>query len=418
MTTSARPSSPGFTREPTGLPAWPLVLVDGGPGCAPLPTALRLSASPRIGRMFVFEVGEREADALAHLGPFEMMVLDGSWSDFIAKLEWATTQPMLDGLPNVVVITISRVWEDLKDWASRRARSSRRARELLAADPDADIEVTSNYWNDAKARWGHMIRLLQSFAGISVLVARGEEVTAFENGQPVRGETVWSIEAEKRTRHNVTANVSIRQPHAPRIVAGPEWLAIPAEGLPCDEDDALESLVFKLLAAGAQVYEPVGAAPGIPVPQAKQTLVAVYTRAKFSKDDAESAAKALWLREMGDLPRDAEVARSDVQRLVALAAAEIAAPTPPAEAPPPAPEAPPAATPADDPAEGDAGAVETPDDADEQTGPAADPVEAARAFAKAHGGDPDAGEGFAYDEDDDTADDIPDDEDESGEGGA
>ena len=277
----------------------------------------------------MFEIGERDADAYSSLGPYEIVMLNGTWSDFITKLEWATEQPMISDLPNVIVIdTVTRLWSDLKDWASARARSTERARRILHDDPDAEIEVTANFWNDAKSRWGRMLNLLTGWAGISVLIARAQEVTLFENGQPVRGaDPVWSIDAEKNLAFNVTANVSIRSPRRPMLMTAKlPGLSIPVGGLALSDDEPLADLIFGTLATTApEVTRPVGAAPGIPSIHAKADVLAVFTRHGFNETDAQAAAAAVWAEVVGPTEKGAEIPREDVAAAVKAAVDRLSA---------------------------------------------------------------------------------------------
>ena len=440
MTATAAPPAPthseGFTRPPTGRPLPPVILVDGIAHGGKSSLAYRLSASQRVHRTFVFEIGERDADQYQRLGRYEIVVLDGTWTDFIDKLAWATKQPHPPGVPNVIIIdTISRIWEDLKDWASTRARSSRAAREKLANDPDAYIDVSSNYWNDAKERWARMLTLVNRFDGISILIARGDVVQAFEDGQPVYKATTWSIEAEKRTMFNVTANVSIRTAHQPKLMSTKNLdVDVPEGGIPLADTEAMDDLIFNILATTADpaTVRAVGAAPGVPSVHAKSQIKAVYMSFDFNETDAVDATKALWKAEVG--PGVGEVAVETVERLLTLAREQILNPTPPETTTPPA-DGEGAPDPAGDAQEAESGAAtaptgeseppQTPEEAHEvlvtATGapPAPpedeprfpngrDPVAEAAAFVAAKGGDtdgpaadPESVGDFDYDADDD-----------------
>lgn len=383
--TAAPPHTEGFTRPPTGRPLPPVILVDGIAHGGKSTLAYRLSASKRVHRTFVFEIGERDADQYQRLGPYEIVVLDGTWTDFIDKLAWATKQPHPPGVPNVIIIdTISRIWEDLKDWASTRARSSRAAREKLANDPDAYIDVSSNYWNDAKERWAKMLTLVNRFDGISILIARGDVVQAFEDGQPVYKATTWSIEAEKRTLFNVTANVSIRRAHQPKLMSTKNLdVDVPEDGIPLADTEAMDDLIFNILATTADPasVRAVGAAPGVPSVHAKSQIKAVYLSFDFVEQDAVDATKALWKAEVG--PGVGEVAVETVERLTALAREQILNPTPPAETP-------------SEPADGEgttdpAGHAQESDTPAETTEPGEDPGDVAMAIALGHDGPDDSG---------------------------
>jgi len=69
------------TRKPTGLSAWPMILVDGIPKAGKSCMSYELSASDKVGRTFVFAIGERSVDEYQSLGPYEIVDLtDGTWA--------------------------------------------------------------------------------------------------------------------------------------------------------------------------------------------------------------------------------------------------------------------------------------------------------------------------------------------------
>lgn len=416
------------TRPPTGLSSWPLILVDGLPKMGKSCLCYEFSASPLVGDTFVFQIGERAADEYGPLGRYQIVDdLDGTWADFYDQLVQATLMPRTDpDRPNVIVVDSgSEAWSGLRDWVDSRARNSDAARAILKKDPDAAITRGQNLWNDANDRWAHMLKLLAAWDGIAIITARGDEVTAYENGQPAaNGRKAYRADVHNYTPSVCTAIVSLRDYRQPRLTALTKLgFEMPASGyVDLPRDGALEHLVFEILGLSVenrQRSHVVGVAGtgGYLTAATKVQLIQNFKDRGFSDIDAKAAAIEVW---HGHYPPGTEVdavPQSVWDQMLADIEARVSAP--PAEGPSPAPEPAPAATPEADPGEAEPEAVEAPGEADEQSAPSDDPVEAARAFAKAHGGDPDAGEGFTYDEDD-TADDIPDDdEDESdAEGGA
>lgn len=284
------------TRQPSGQVAYPLVLLEGEEKAGKSVAAYKLSASPKVGRTFVFDLGEGTADEYAELGPYEIVEHNGTYSDLLAQLEAACAVPATDG-PNVIVIDdASALWDLLKDWAGQRARRSEKSRRILASDPDAEIDVPMNLWNDAKDRWWGVINLLRSWPGIAVLIAKGKEVTKVENGQPTR-ETEWKVETEKGTAFAVSAWVRMTRPHTASLVAVRSLhVDLPRNGLRLPEDNPLEHLVFNVLGAGGDFAQSRRVAPAIGVEraQAKAKLLDYLMRNGLDEVKAKKIAAELW----------------------------------------------------------------------------------------------------------------------------
>lgn len=391
------------TRQPTGKNPWPLVLVDSKPKGGGFQAALEVAASDRVGRVFVFQVGERSADTYADIGPFEIVELDGSWQSFITQLRAATAEPSDPSRPNVIIVnTITAVWTELKLWAQRRAHNSKAARAILRSDPDAHIDVSMNYWNDAKSRWGGMFHVLRGWQGVTLLVAYGDEVTPFDNGQPVAGETVYRVDAEKGTLAQVTDNISFASGE-PAVVAsdaatvraalrnGP--MTLPAE-------NPVAHYLFSVINTTEAAVQPsVGVTPGVPASVAKDRVLAVFAK-RFGETDAKAAAKALWERHFpgakrGDIVElnDDLVARMETEAATGVNQTEQAEAQPasgPQADPDPVAVEPdgeseqPQADPTADPEVTDATAV-APDGADADDVPSAEPVEAPPARRRIEG---------------------------------
>lgn len=240
-------------RKPSGQVAWPMVLVEGAEKVGKTYTALSLSASERVGRTFVFDLGEGTADEYAALGPYEVVDHDGTFAGFVEQLRLAAAVPMVDGKPNVIVVdSVTVLWETIKAWADARARRGTKARKALAQDPDADVSIPMNIWTDAADRWGQMIHVLRYAPVVSVLIARGKEVALVDaGGQPVTGKTDYKIEAHKSLPAQVTALVRVEAPGKVRLT-GVRSLAVqvPTRGLSLPEPNPLEHLVFDVMGAG------------------------------------------------------------------------------------------------------------------------------------------------------------------------
>jgi hypothetical protein len=239
------------TRKPTGEVAFPLLLIEGVEKTGKTYAALSLSASERVGRRFVLELDEPTADEYASLGDFEILEHNGTFTSILEQLTAATKEPAEDGKPNVIILdTGSALWGLLKDWASYRARNSRKAKKTLEEDPDAEVDISMNLWNDAKDRWYSVINLLRAWPGIGIIVARGREVAKVVNGTPVANQTEWSVEAEKSTPFAVSAVLRMTRPHVATLMSARSLhVDVPGKGQVLKVDGPVEHLVFEILKA-------------------------------------------------------------------------------------------------------------------------------------------------------------------------
>jgi hypothetical protein len=312
------------TRKPSGAVAFPLLLIEGPEKSGKTFAALALSASERVGRTFVVELGERAADEYAPLGDFEIIEHNGTYADILDQLRAACAEPQVDDLPNVIVLdSASMLWALLKDQASAAARRSKRALKILAEDPDADIETTMMYWTAAKERWWSVVNLLRGWPGITVLTCRAGEVTKVAGGQPVAGQTEWSRDVEKGTPFAMTGIVRAQHPKPPLLTTVQSLsLSIPAKGLLLPADASLESLIFDTLGAGAGfVQSPVvNPSAGIPVVDAKNILWADAC-GTLGRDEALTFAAEVWSR--SGLDGRAEVTDDELAAAKSLLAQEL-----------------------------------------------------------------------------------------------
>jgi hypothetical protein len=259
------------TRKPTGRAGFPKILVEGGDKAGKSWSAAELSASPKVGRTAVLVLGEDETrwDEYGKIpgARFEIIEHDGKWTSILAAVEDAKAEAAAAraaGEPPFVFVfdQMTAEWDGLNDWASLRARSSKKSKAILAADPDAEIDISPNFHNDKRRRHRALMRHLLTFPGIVILIARGREVTLFENGQPVNGRKTYSVEAEKNLPFDVSAHIRLSREARPLLIS--------ATGVHCQirpgidpprrlpDDWSLEKVIFdmfKLDAANAEVRE-------------------------------------------------------------------------------------------------------------------------------------------------------------------
>lgn len=284
------------TRKPTGQVPWPLLLVEGSEKSGKSFAAYRFSADERVGRTFVIDLGEGTADEYARLGPYEVIVHDGTYNSILEQVRAACAEPTEPGKPNVLVIdSATALWALIKAWAEHRARSSRAGRKKLQDDPDAEVDVSMNLWNDAADRWYRVLNELRRSNVVGVLIAQGKEVAKVQGGQPVAGQTDYKVEAHKGTPYAVTAQVRMTKPHTATLVAARSLdVEVPARGLGLPDDNPLGHLVFDVLGAGRESApaQIVHGAVGLSVADAKNRLVALLGARNIP--GAMDVAKAAW----------------------------------------------------------------------------------------------------------------------------
>jgi len=280
----------------------------------------------------VFEWGENAADAYAELGPYEVVELDGTYTDFIRQLRAATAEPMGEkGQPNVIVIDSATVlWDALKDWTTTRAMRSKANQKKLREDPDAEIIVSNSYWNDANDRWGKMLHILDRWPGIAVMCARGKEVARIgKDGNPVSGETEYRVEAQKNLPFVAAAQVRCDGPRRTRLVAVTHLHAdVGRDGLVLPEDAPLEHVVFTVMGAGQPFARSTRTEPQMSngVVWAKNELVRLFVEAGWSDDEARGAAADVWRNgPCPDRSKDDDVSDDDWAALEEAARARLAA---------------------------------------------------------------------------------------------
>lgn len=286
------------TRPPTGRVPWPLILVEGAEKAGKSWAAAVLSASPRVGRTFWIDLGEGAGDEYGAIpgARYEIVEHDGTWHDIIGAVEavrdYAKTVPAGQPPAVLVIDSMTAVWDMLKDWASNRARSTPANRKLLAADPNAEITVTANFWNDANARHRRLMTILMTFPGIAVVTARGKDVTAMTNGQPdARKPREYRVEGHKDLAFDATVWLRLSRTEHPTIVgarsvhAGIQPASDKPKTVPGLELDRLIFDVLRCNPAEAAPRDLVDAKPGDDAPPPDRT------EAARTRQEARAAAR-------------------------------------------------------------------------------------------------------------------------------
>src|SRR4051795_9713166 len=214
------------TRKPTGRVPWPCILLEGEEKSGKSYALAQFSASDRIGTLYWIDLNEGAADEYGAIpgADYQVVEHDGSYAQVLAAVQAVKAEARRAseaGEPPVVlgIDTGSAIWDGLKDWASDRAAKSSRNRELLKRDPNAEITISQNLWNDAGARWRKLQTELLTFPGIAVVTARGKEVTEVDaNGRPIEGRKTWSVQTHREFPYAATVWVRLRRGRRPLIV--------------------------------------------------------------------------------------------------------------------------------------------------------------------------------------------------------
>ncbi|MGW3628513.1 hypothetical protein [Streptomyces sp. NPDC000880] len=205
------------SRTPTCKPNPPIIVITGAEKTGKSSEAVRGSSSDLVGMTYWIEIGGTEgtADYYGRIpgARYEIVQHDGSYQDILDAIRWAIAQPRVNGKPNMIVLdSVTSLWDMLSDEVAllARHRAVRKAQENRRRAPNLDDMVTEDrdLWNRAKDRWGEVLWLLRRHSGPSLLIARQEIVTAYENGQATR-HTTRRIKAEKNLGAAVDAIVEL-----------------------------------------------------------------------------------------------------------------------------------------------------------------------------------------------------------------
>lgn len=252
-------------RKPTGVVPYPFLLVEGEEKAGKTWAAAILSRSARVGQTYWLDLGEGSGDEYGAIPGTRYLVLehDGSYAQVLEQIVAvkAEAQRAKDaGEPPVVLVidTLTDLWDGLKNWTSERARGSRANQRKLAEDPNAELQVSMNLWNDAAARYRKLATQLLTFPGIVVATARGKSVAQLDDsGRPVEGQKAYKVEGHKTLPFDATLWLRMFR-DAPPVVVGARSVHAgvrPGEDKPQPitdrHDDLLDWLIFDVLKCDA-----------------------------------------------------------------------------------------------------------------------------------------------------------------------
>lgn len=197
--------------EPSGAVPPPFLLVEGEEKAGKSTEVAKFTGCDRIGQTYWIELGSGE-----RTGEWYIKVPGAKYllADHDAVSTWRGLNEQIDAIaedvekrlaagektPMIVIDSMTAEWRGLSKWADWKARNSRSAKKILAADPNADITVGPAYWNPATGRHEDLLAKLANIPAIIVFTARGKEVTEFgKDGQPVDSgrKKTWSVAAQK-----------------------------------------------------------------------------------------------------------------------------------------------------------------------------------------------------------------------------
>ena len=210
------------TRKPTGIPPWPLILIEGPEKSGKSYAAAQFTASERIGQAYWIDLGEGAADEYIQIpgAKYEVIDHDGTWYDIIGQVREVAAVAAVSDKPVVLIIdSMTAEWDMIKDWISIRAKESPSARRKLAADANAEIKPSMNLWNDAASRHYELVRLLMKFPGIVIMTARGKEVAALDaDGRPIEKAKDYRVEGHKNLPFDASLWMRLSRDDHPQVI--------------------------------------------------------------------------------------------------------------------------------------------------------------------------------------------------------
>ncbi len=205
------------TRQPTGLPAWPILLIAGIEKAGKTYAAAAASSSDLIGRTLWVGIGEDAPDEYGAIpgARFEIVVHNGTYRSILGALDECVTELAKDEKPGLIVLDSgTRLWNLLSDEAQAKAnqRAAAKAAKYKRDAPEGDVTIGMDLWNTAKQRWDHVMDCLREHQGPSIVTARLDQTAVVdERGEPTKEKT-WKVQAHKSLPFDVGAIVELPAP--------------------------------------------------------------------------------------------------------------------------------------------------------------------------------------------------------------
>lgn len=338
------------TRPPTGRVPWPLILIEGGEKAGKSWACAELSASDKVGRTYWVDLGEGAADEYGAVpgARYEVVEHNGTMGQLIsiAAAVKAEAQRAADaGEPPVVLVidSMTAEWDLLKGMADAKARARRQrqlARKGKELDPDAEISISMDLWNEINSKHRQLMNILMTTPGIVVMTARGKEVAALDStGRPVEGSREYKVEGQKSLAFDAAVWVRVGLDHDPVIIGARSVHSGIRPGvnrpLRVLHERPLENIIFDVLRCGE--------APGVRhlVPLSVEDLSPQAAAMVAAIEDADTLdVLRTWWERIAPAVEAGDITAAEGEHLTAAiktrkAALETAQPAPPA-APAPA----------------------------------------------------------------------------------
>lgn len=291
------------TRKPTGLPAWPVLLLAGVEKSGKSYAAAQASASDLIGQTYWIGFGEQDPDEYGQIGRFDIVEHEGTYRDLLRAIDDVKAAATGDKPTLLVVDSLTPVWDLLKDetqvtaWRRAKLKADRSNQKF---DKLADeVKPPMDLWNLAAQRWGHIMAALQAHPGPVIVTARLDEVSVIGKGDQPTGEKEWTVKAHKSLPFEVSGIVEMRSYRKALIrgVKSLRWQAPPDQLVPVP-DFTVEGLWQKIgladAAAGVQRASSAEASLDAdqPTPPAEDPLTAI--KRQIASHAPEGARVNVW----------------------------------------------------------------------------------------------------------------------------
>jgi len=217
------------TRQPTGKPAWPIILLAGAEKSGKTYAAAAASATNLIDRTLWITCGEDDPDEYAPLGRFEIVVQDGTYHGVLNAIRDAAALPTPNGKPHLIVVdSMSMLWAILTDEAQQTANRRKKRDEAT---------ISMDLWNRSAKRWRSIMDALRAHSGPVLLTARLSEVAVLGNNGEPTGERRWKVDGHKTLPYDVTAIVQLRSRSEVVLtgVRSMRWAPGPEAEVPVDD---------------------------------------------------------------------------------------------------------------------------------------------------------------------------------------
>ncbi len=183
------------TREPTGKPNWPLVVLGGREKSGKTWAALLASASELVDGTFYIGIGEDDPDEYALIpgARFRIVLHNGTYDAILQAIRDVAALPPVDGKPQLMVVdSMTKLWDLIVD--NMQAIANQRAKGRKTAS--GDYSISADLWNVAANQWKAVMDAIRDHRGPAILTARLDEVMVMENGQPTTQKR-WKVQAHK-----------------------------------------------------------------------------------------------------------------------------------------------------------------------------------------------------------------------------